>query len=249
MAGLVDMPTSWEQPSATKDVIMQDERNFERSTPNWAISYPRDMNLAEDKGEEKASDFVKQVQKIMKSGPLGSFPYTGPIDGLINDHLLYTVIQFGWKIRDRFGKSIQMVSGRTISPTAFNEAMGIIGEKKEKLNKEDETEDKEEKDKVIASFQKYFKANGMYSGSTDGEPTNDELVELGNAAKNIEKKLAAAIANNSIIGKLWDDKNKKFLTSVEDLQSALKMVMQNKKAAIFDQSERIKLISNISANK
>ena len=235
MAGLVDMPTSWELVGATKQVIMQDERNIERSSPDWSVSFPRDFNIADDKNEE-GGDFIKQVQTFMKTGPLGAFKYTGPVDGIISDHLRYTLIQFGWKLRDKTGKSIQLVSGNTISPSKFQEAMKLLKDTlKPKKDKEDKPND------TIASFQRYFKSFGLYSGNTDGNPTPKELESLGSSAKKLENGIAKAINNDEVIGKLWNSSSNTFNTTVRDLQQALLTIIKHRKKG--NKEEKIATLS------
>ena len=239
--GLIDLPSSREFIESVDWVIPSDKRDFTRSTPDYTMTFPRELQFAED-----GDPFIRQVQIAMKNNPI-SFPYAGPIDGKKSgkwyDHLRNVLIQLGWKLAEKFGKKVSIIRGGEISPEGFAEAMALLKEKpKEDKDEEDKDEDATQNNQkeVIKSFQSFFSKfnpviGKLYSGSIDGK-INDELIS---AAKATESAIASAIKNNNVYGALFNSKNKTFNTTVIDLKQALELIEKhNKKLSFLDTKGR-----------
>jgi deoxyxylulose-5-phosphate synthase len=109
----------------------------------------------------------------------------------------------------------------------------ITNKKDEIQNKVDKTTESLSKlsNEQILAFQKFFSQQNpiigkLYSGPIDGI-LNQQLI---NAAKQTESIITGYISKisekSSVLGKLFSDKANNFLTSVEDLSSALSVIQQ-----------------------
>jgi len=244
--GPIDSPAVHD-PGPVDWVIPSDKRDFSRSTPDWAITFPRDTNIADD-----MDPFIKQVQQMMKN-PAGLglkfFAYAGPIDGLTTgkwySHLLNVLIQFGWALKKKFpNKSIPtIVSGGKLNRGAFQNAVSIALKKETPKEK---TEEVTKENSSIKAFQLFFSKDQpvigkLYSGDVDGK-MNDELAAAAQAA---ESAIGKAIESKSVHGVLFSDN--KFNTSVDDLKGALLLVKNhigNKKISFLDSKSRILILSS-----
>lgn len=237
--GLIDLPSSRDFIESVDWVIPSDKRDFTRSTPDWAVTFPRDSNLA-DTGSDP---FIMQVQQTMKNNPI-SFPYVGPVDGKKSgksyDHLRNVLIQFGWALEKKFPGQLgaPLVSGGKISQKAFIKAMSLLSGGLKPKDEEDESEELDEeqeeavKSNAVALFQEFFSSaqpliGTLYSGPQDGE-INENLIS---AAKATESAIAAAIDDNKANGMIWSDSSNSFNTSPDDVKSALQLIFKHKKEA------------------
>jgi deoxyxylulose-5-phosphate synthase len=256
--GLIDLPSSREFIESVDWVIPSDKRNFSRSTPDWAVTFPKDSSLADDKKEKAdkaANQFAKNVQQLMRTGPLGA-RYSGPVDGKVNPALLASLRKFESALQFQTGESVIgsiVFANNVISQSGIQNAMKIlrkhlgIGTKK-KTDKPAA----EASSQIIKSFQSFFSATqpligSLYSGPADGK-VNPQLIA---AAKQAENAIASAIGNKSAHGALWSDKSKTFNTSPSDLKGALQLIVKhksNKKASKLNAEGRIVHFSSILIN-
>lgn len=206
---MIDLPTNWDFPSAHKQVVMQDERNFSRPRePFFQSTMPTDINYADD-----SAGIILQVQKFMKSSPYGII-YAGPVDGVSNSELIRSVRALEKALEQKYpGHTFTgiMVPGNSISSSGLKSAIDLV--KKLKSGTSVSTNNSN-----IKLFQKYF-------GLPESGAVDTSLVA---AAKNAEKLISEA-TGSSATGLLWDDSSKQFKTTVEDLDSALKLVRTKKK--------------------
>lgn len=252
--GLIDLPSSRDFIESVDWVIPSDHRNFSRSTPDWAVTFPRDSSLADDK-KDKTDQFVKNVQQLMRTKPLG-VSYSGPVDGKLNDALLTSLRQFEIKLQLKTGKPVMgaIVYGKSINQSGLAKAMKILREHLGLSKQEDGNKNAipQASAQIVKSFQSFFSATqpligALYSGPADGK-VNPQLIA---AAKTAENAIASAIGNKSIHGALWSDKSKTFNTSPSDLKGALQLIVKhksNKKASKLNADGRIVHFSSILIN-
>jgi hypothetical protein len=256
MGTVVDLATNWELlPDQFQGTVMSDNRDFERPRePFQASTSPTDLNMAIDT-KPAPNQFIKQVQTIMRSNPLGS-PYLGPVDGESNFYLLDILKEFQTAISSKSGKTITIVSGSSISPGAFAMAMKTLKDlnsapPKEEIKTTDSSSPTTPSD-AIKSFQSFFASDQpiigkLYSGSIDGISNP----ELESAAKKAEALIAASIKNNKVYGSIWNDNAKTFNTNVADITSALGLILkhnaeeQAKKTSSFSHKTRILALSKL----
>jgi len=247
--GPVDSPAVKDFIESVNWVIPSDKRDFSRSTADWAVTFPRDSNIAED-----GDPFVKQVQQTMKSpGSLGLsfFAYAGPVDGKKSGkwytHLLNVLIQFGWALQKKFpGEKVPtIVSGGGINQGGYQAAVAMALGKKPP--KKEEKEKGKKDDATVKSFQSFFSKSQpvigkLYAGKVDGK-MNPELAVAALAA---ESAIAKAIDDKTVHGSLFNSESKTFNTTVDDLRGALSLIQKNKggdKVAFIDSKSRILILS------
>lgn len=207
--GLIDLPTNWDFPSAHKQVVMQDERNFSRPRePFYQSTMPLDISYTND-----SSVATLQIQKFMKTSPYG-IAYAGPVDGISNPELIRAVRALEKALELKYpGNTFTgtIVTGNSISSSGLKNAIDLVKKLKSGIpapaNKSN-----------VKLFQKYF---GLPESGTVDMP-------LITAAKNAERLISEA-TGSSATGLLWDDSSKQFKTTVEDLDAALKLVRTKKK--------------------
>jgi len=256
MGTVVDLATNWELlPDQFQGTVMSDNRNFERPIEQTSGSTsPTDLNMAIDT-KPAPNQFIKQVQTIMRSNPLGS-PYLGPVDGESNFYLLDILREFQTAISKKSGKTITIVSGSSISPGAFAMAMKTLKDlnsapPKEETKPTDSSTPNQSSD-VIKSFQLFLASDHpiigkLYSGNTDGI----YYPELEAAAKKAESLIAASIKNNKVYGSIWNDNSKSFNTTIADVNNALGLILkhnaelQAKKTSNFAHKTRIIALSKL----
>ena len=250
--GPIDSPAVTDFIESVDWVIPSDHRDFSRSTPDWAISFPRDSGLTDD-GQDP---FIVQVQTAMKNNPI-SFPYAGPIDGKKSGtwykHLKNVLIQFGWALEKKFpGKKIPtIVQGNKINPGALTEALLLLNPKNKEDKDKDKDKDEKEKDVIesdsVKSFQDFLSKSQpvigqLYTGPVDGI-INDKLVD---AAKAVETAIANATGDDSVAGKLYS--GGAFNTTIYDLENALNLIQEHRgkeKTSFLDTKGRILAFSSI----
>lgn len=238
-----DLPTSWELVPATTFVVDSDKRDFSfPKDPYFSSTVPTDLNMAEDKEEDKSNNFIKQVQLVMKNPPAGT-SYSGPVDGEMNPQLISSLKNLEMAVQARTGKPTigTILNGISINQKAFLETIKSLSAEKEEVKKEEpKPEDKpvEEKSKEesnlpqesIREFQSFLSSphpiiGAPYQGPIDGLPNNKLIA----AAKATESAMANALNDKKILGMLWNDSKKTFNTSVEDLSQALNLIQNSKK--------------------
>ena len=257
MGTVVDLATNWELlPDQFQGTIMSDNRNFERPIEQTSGSTsPTDLNMAIDT-KPAPNQFIKQVQTIMRSNPLGS-PYLGPGDGESNFYLLDILKEFQAAISSKLGKAITIVSGSSISPGAFAMAMKTLKDlnsapPKEEIKPTDSSTPPNQPSDLIRSFQLFLASDHpiigkLYSGNTDGI----YYPELEAAAKKAESLIAASIKNNKVYGSIWNANSKTFNTTIADVNNALGLILkhnaenQAKKTSDFSHKTRILALSKL----
>ncbi len=226
--GLIDLPSSRDFIESVDWVIPSDQRNFSRSTPDWAITFPRDINLAKDK-KDTTDQFVKNVQQLMRTKPLG-VSYSGPIDGKINNALLASLQKFEIELQLKTRKPVMgyIVYGKSINQGGLARAMKILREHLGLAKKDDKKTDKTEmaSTQIVKAFQSFFSKSQpligtLYGGPIDGK-VNSQLIA---AAKQAENVIASAIGNKAVHGSIYGDK---FNTPPEDVKSALELIVKHK---------------------
>ena len=227
MGTTVDLATNWDFPAVFQGTVMSDNRDFSRpGQPYQSSGVPMDSLMAD--APPTPNPFVKQVQTMMRSNPLGP-SYLGPIDGITSLYLLDIVKTFQTAISAKAGKTITIVTGNSISPGAFAEAMQILKEpaKKEEIKPVSDTTSPLPSSDTIKSFQSFFAANQpvigkLYSGPIDGI-TN---IELESAAKKAEALISAAIKKD-VNGVIWNPNSKTFNTTTADISNALQLIAKH----------------------
>ncbi len=109
----LDLPTAWENVSATQQVVPSEDRDFSRpKEPYFSESLSEGVNYADDENKltsptpPQPSDVIKQFQTFLsKSQPIIGTVYTGPIDGLPNDALAAASTQVEQYLSKAVGKS------------------------------------------------------------------------------------------------------------------------------------------------
>lgn len=187
--------------------IDSDKRNFSLpKQPFFGSTSPVDFASAND------GNLIEQVQKFMKTSPLG-ISYNGPVDNKINSVLLESLSKLEIALETKFpGEKFTgtIRSSSTINLSGFSKALSKLNSKSE--------EKKDAKQSNIIDFQKFFGLNP--TGIID-----DKLI---NAAKSIESVLSKDLEDPSIKGLLWNSSTKTFNTTVSDLQSALSLAKKFK---------------------
>lgn len=263
---LIDLPTSRELPRSFQQVVPSEDRDFTRSNRGWAVPYPQDANLADDKSleeelleEEEDNSYVKwikSIQKAMKTSPF-SPKYTGEVNGKKTNALVLSVIGFQNGVNKLTGNSFQIVNGNIINTIPLAKAFKALA----KYHKEHPPEKKETEEEtsaepkpsqspaLVKSYQVFLSktlplVGKTYSGPADGQ-INDNLIA---AAKQVEGTIASFINNKSINGMIWSDGEKTFNTSPGDVQEALNLIVEHKsrqKVSNDDSKSRILTFSKI----
>lgn len=241
MGGLLDLPASRDFPKGLQQVIPAEDKDFHRPLPNYQSN---DINLAD------SDSFILQVQQFLKSSPLG-VSYSETPDGILSSTLLDSLRNFQEKLNQKTGKNFNLISGNSIKHSGFLEALRAYRDvrhlkeekpkedNKKQLKSEEKPEEKgliekeiEEIDskssEEIKHFQQFFSTSQpligvVYRGPVDGE-ANSELIQ---ATKSVENTISKAI-NKPVSGMLWSDNKKSFLTSPQDLEQALKLIVKNR---------------------
>lgn len=241
---LIDLPTSRELPRSFQQVVPSEDRDFTRSDRGWAVPYPQDANLADDKSleeklleeEEEESSYVKwikSIQKAMKTSPF-SPKYTGEVDGKKTNALVLAVIGFQNGVNKLTGENFQIVNGNIINTISLAKAFKALAkyQKEHPPKKEEETSTEAEFGQspvLVKSYQIFLSktlplVGKTYSGPTDGQ-INDNLIA---AAKQVEGTIASFINNKSVNGMIWNDGDKTFNTSPGDIKEALNLIVEHK---------------------
>lgn len=218
----LDLPTFYESPSATQQTVMSDSRDFTVTDRNpYTSTAPSDLMYADD----TVYKFISQVQQFMRSNPFGA-SYHGALNGILNEELIHCVRQFEIGLKQKFPNAPKIVSGHSISPSAFGEALKLL--KTPELKEEPKQEVKEDKlDPLpeIKAFQSFLNQSQpvigqVYQGPIDGK-VNPELIS---AAQKVEKLIGQAVKNPNSSGLLWNAAKQTFNTSVADLKQALSLI-------------------------
>jgi deoxyxylulose-5-phosphate synthase len=276
--GLIELPSSREFIESVDWVIPSDKRDFRRSTPDWAITFPRDSNLSadaqdvpwghlkekeeKDKADKAAKQFATNVQKLMQTGPLGA-RYSGPVDGKVNPSLLASLRKLESALQFHTGEAFigSIVFGNNvISQSGIQKAVKALrntpwykkkNEKKIKKPKENIISP-EASAQIVKSFQSFFSATQPLIGALYSGPADGKVnPQLIAAAKQAESAIASAIGSKSVHGALWSDKSKTFNTSPSDLKDALQLIVKhkfNKKVSKLNAEGRIVHFSSILIN-
>lgn len=161
-----------------------------------------DQNDADDKPNPQ----IEQVQKFLKSYPLG-VPYTGAVDGKINPEILNSLSILESSLGPEFKN--KLVSGSNIIFSGIPEAQEAIKNLKAKA-----PEIKNLEQDNIKAFQKFF---GL-------QPSGIIDPQLISAAQATENKIAEALKDMTVKGMIWSPTERKFKTSPGDVASALKLI-------------------------
>lgn len=244
MAGLVDLPGLRDRWQPAHGVIPVQDRDLTRSTPQWSITFPRDMNIAEDSA--KGTDlFTKRVQEFMATGPMGA-KYSGPTDGKYNLDLILSLQDLRSKLQAKIPLSVGSLglagklnkgSVRALFAAYQKYAADLKSEqssfsyiqkvKNEKAPAKPATPTNT--GATIKAFQMFLSQpqpliGRVYQGPVDGQ-ANDNLIA---AAKQVESVIATYIGNKEVHGSLWNDSTKNFNTTPADVKSALSIIVSHK---------------------
>lgn len=181
--------------------------------------------------EAEKSKFYLIVQNFLKTSPLG-ISYSGPQNGELNAIMLSSLRSLesilSLKTDENFNGTI--VKGNSISSFGFQKALKKINPPKKEILDEKKTEDKKDSStNLILEFQKFFSSAHdflpkLYSGPQDGK-INSSLIS---AAQKAEEILSQTINEPKIKGQIFNFKQQKFLTSSNDLLSAIALITKNK---------------------
>jgi hypothetical protein len=242
MGTTVDLETNWDYPAQFQGTVMSDSRDFERPREPFQFSTaPTDLNMADTK--PIANPFIMLVQNMMHSNKF-SAPYTGPVDGEINAELINILKEFQDVLAKKTGKTINIVSGSSISPGAFATAMKAVKD----LQTTTPEEIKPPSADTIKSFQSFFSQDHpvigkLYTGPIDGTPNP----ELESAAKKAEDMIANSIKNNKVFGSIWNPNSKTFNTSTADVTNALTLIVKHNAELTAQKTANLKHKSRILA--
>ena len=228
MGTTVDLPTNWDKPAVFNGTVMSDNYDFSRPRqPFQSSGVPMDLLMAD--APQPPNPFVKQVQTMLRNNPIGP-SYLGPIDGLTSLYLLDIVKNFQQAISTKAGKPITIVTGNSISPGAFAEAVKILKEpaKKEEEKPVSEPSKASSPSDTIKSFQSFFSSANpiigkLYSGPIDGLSN----AELESAAKKAEAIISSSIKKD-VNGVIWNPNSKAFNTTTNDVSNALALIAKHK---------------------
>lgn len=245
MAGLIDLPGLRDRWQPAHGVIPTQDRDLTRSTPQWSITFPRDMNIADDSA--KSGDlFIKQVQGFMATAPLGA-KYSGPVDGQANADLFFSLQALQSALREKLEQPIIFNLGNTsdlnksgiqrlfakyqqyaASQRSEQDSINYIQQVKNKKAPAKPTKT-ESTDAMIKAFQIFLSQpqpliGQVYHGPVDGQ-INNNLID---AAKQVESVIATYIDNDAVHGSLWNDSTQTFNTTPSDLKSALSIIVSHK---------------------
>jgi hypothetical protein len=231
---LLDLPTATDFPKALQQVVPQEDRDFSRpKEPFWPENYPKyiDSNYADTiinlpdvelKSQNSSSNFIELVQKFMAKNPLGP-PYTGPINGQLNSELLNVVKFFQSAVSAKYNKKFNIVSGSSINQAEMTKAIQALkGIKEIPVDSKDSsaiTPEIQGSD-LIKAYQNFFASAGAYTGPKDGVISQSLI----SAAKQIEQVIAAKINNKSVIGMIWSNSAKSFVTSPQEVKEVLSLL-------------------------
>jgi peptidoglycan hydrolase-like protein with peptidoglycan-binding domain len=231
MGTTVDLVTNWDYPSVFNGTVMSDHRNFDQPRETSIMNtVPTDLNMADT--APVSNPFVKQVQTLLRNNPIGP-SYLGPIDGITSLYLLDIVKNFQNAVSKKAGKPISIVSGNSISPGAFAEAMKIL---KEPAKIEEKSAEKPltppPSSDSIKPFQSFFATaqpviGKLYSGPIDGIVNP----ELESAAKKAEAIISGAIKKD-VSGVIWNNNSKTFNTTIADIAKSLQLIASHNASKI-----------------
>ncbi len=228
-----DFATSWDNPPSFQGSISSENRDFTRPRESfYSSTVPSDLNSATDTDplgnyalmlepevKSKPDPFVSQLQAFLKNSPLG-VSYSGPIDGLVSPALISAVTNLQNIINNKTGKSINIISGSTVNPGAFAEALVSFAQLSASQTPQTTG--------VVKSFQSFFSQNNpvigkLYSGPIDGN-VNPQLIA---AAQKAETLISSAINNKKVIGTIWNNGSKTFNTTIDDVSNAIKLILKS----------------------
>ena len=211
-----DAATQWDKPSATKVVIPQEDRNFQRPTQPFKSTVPlQDVNMASD------SNTIMQFQNFLRGCPLG-ICYNGPIDGELSTTFLASVYSLEEKANKTFNTNITLKSGEGFSVSGLNQLKKLIQEKasKPKIETTEEpttpSSKKKSKTSELNKFQKFFKL------PIQDTPSSQFITKI----KQVENTIAHDIDDSSVIGMIW--KNNKLNITFSDFINALRLIKKYK---------------------
>ncbi len=246
MATVVDLVTNWELlPDQFQGTVMSDKRDFTRPRePFQASTSPTDLNMADT--NPIPNPFIMMVQNMMRFNKF-SAPYSGPINGELNNDLISVLKSFQEVVANKTGKTFSIISGSTVNPGAFASAMKAIKD----LQAPQSTQTTTSAD-TIKAFQSFFSSNQpiigkLYSGPVDGILNP----ELESAAKKAESIISSTINNKKVYGSIWNSNSKSFNTSTADITNALGLILkhnaeiQANKIANFAHKSRILALSKL----
>lgn len=214
-----DAATQWDKPSATKVVIPQEDRNFQRPTQPFKSTVPlQDVNMASD------SNTIMQFQNFLRGCPLGVC-YNGPIDGELSTTFLSSVYSLEEKANKTFNANIDLKSAGGLSISGLNQLKKLIQNKGSASKNKDTTTDeiaapsskKKSKISELNKFQKFFKL------PIQDTPSSQFITKI----KQVENTIAHDIDDSSVIGMIW--KNNKLNITFSDFINALRLIKKYKK--------------------
>jgi len=203
MSGLIDLPTIKEPSVFVQNVPTQEDRDFSYPKVTRQSTMPKDINQTDD-----SSGAVLQVQKFMKTSPYG-IVYNGPTDGSPNPEFLAAVTKWEDTVEFKYpGHSLKglVLQNNNISRDGLKKFIEVFKDVKSKKPTQSSNFN-------IQAFQKFF--NQPETGIVDPQ--------LISAAKSVEALISKHVGS-SASGMLFDDSTKQFKTTVEDLNSALKLI-------------------------
>lgn len=174
---------------------------------------------------------IEHYQKFMETSPLG-IVYNNPAKkyGFLDQQLISALMLLETKLAELTGNhSIKgrLVYGNGINFNTTPQQLKLFIDKvsKENISKTNS--------KVI-DFKKYLKSIGMYDGDVNSDQADHQFI---GALQKIERDIAKAIGNDSVIGLIWQGNGINAQTSPEDIQNALSLIKQKKTAQSLDTFE------------
>lgn len=196
---------------------------------------------------------VQQLQAFIKAKrPLG-IGYALPADGVMTPQFA-EVLQYLQSALSSTGKKVQLISGNSPAPDALQSLLSLepsvpeskpVPQDKKPLEEIPDEEPGVRLIKELKNPKKLDEKNAQWEAFlSESLPVVGRLYngDLGKAAQNLEAMIGKEI-EKTMTGVIWNNVNKSFNTTPDDVRSALSKIQAHKetakKQANFKQDERI----------
>lgn len=210
-----------------------------------------------------ADPSVQQLQTFIKAKrPLG-IGYALPADGVMTPQFI-EVLQYLQSALSGTGKKVQLISGKSPAPNALQSLIALDAPVEKPVETKPKSQEKKPSEEILDEEEPGIRSikdlknpkqlddkNAQWeSFLSESLPVVGKLYngDLGKAAQSLEAMIGKEI-EKPMTGVIWNDVNKSFNTTTEDIRSALSKIQAHretaKKQANFKQDERIVRMSQM----